>query len=143
MDEAHATARDNDGLTTIPPTLWEFAETFRDDLAGIGINVSVALGPKATDGAIFCTLDGDKSAFRDAAGRTTSEGYRLSVTSQSIELAGASPLGVWWATRTVLQQAVLNDKKISQGMGVDAPGWGERGMMASKGRIPILLCSKY
>lgn len=131
VDSAYATARDPDGLTTIPPTLWEFAETFRDDLAGIGIKTTVTTGLKATNGAIFCTLDPDKSAFIDAAGRPTSEGYRLSVGSSGITISGASPLGVWWATRTVLQQAVLNDKKIAQGAGIDAPGWGERGMMVS------------
>lgn len=109
----------------------EFAETFRGDLASIGVKAAITLGRKAPDGAIFCTLDGDKSAFRDAAGRATSEGYRLSVTSRGIELTGASPLGVWWASRTILQQAVLHDGKILQGVGVDAPGWGERGMMVS------------
>lgn len=73
----------------------------------------------------------------NAAGKKTSEGYFLSVARAGITIAGASPLGAWWGTRSVLQQAVLNDKKIKFGAGVDAAGWSERGMMVSSSH-PIL-----
>ena len=138
VDVRHASARDEDGLTTIPPSLMEFAETFREDLAGIGIHSAVVLGKEAIDGSLFLTLDQDASQFRNAAGKTTSEGYELSVSSNGVVISGASPLGAWWGTRTVMQQAVLNDKKIKHGKGVDAPGWPERGMMVSACVIPAL-----
>lgn len=131
VDLAHSTTRDQDGLTLIPPTLWEFAETFRDDLAGIGINTILLPGPKPISNAIYLTLDSDKSQFVNAAGNKTSEGYRLSVTSSGVTVSGASPLGAWWGTRTVLQQALINKKKLKLGTGVDSPGWSERGMMVS------------
>lgn len=131
VDLVHSTTRDQDGLTLIPPTLWEFAETFRDDLAGIGINTILLPGPKPISNAIYLTLDSDKSQFVNAAGNKTSEGYRLSVTSSGVTVSGASPLGAWWGTRTVLQQALINNKKMKLGTGVDSPGWSERGMMVS------------
>ncbi|KAL6900128.1 glycoside hydrolase superfamily [Trichoderma evansii] len=134
VDLAHSSTRDQDGLTLIPPSLWEFAETFQSDLAGIGVNAIVLPGSKAIANAIYLTLDNDKSQFVNAAGNETSEGYRLSVTSSGITISGASPLGAWWGTRTVLQQALINDKKLKIGTGVDAPGWAERGMMLDVGR---------
>ncbi|PTB44908.1 glycoside hydrolase family 20 protein [Trichoderma asperellum CBS 433.97] len=129
VDLAHSTTRDQDGLTLIPPSLWEFAETFQGDLASIGVNAVLLPGSKAIANAIYLTLDNDKSQFVNAAGNKTSEGYRLSVTSSGITISGASPLGAWWGTRTVLQQALINDKKLKIGRGVDSPGWSERGMM--------------
>lgn len=131
VDLSHSSTRDEDGLTLIPPSLWEFAETFQGDLAGIGVNAVVLPGIKAVSNAIYLTLDNDKSQFVNAAGNKTSEGYRLSVTSSGITISGASPLGAWWGTRTVLQQALINDKKLKIGTGVDSPGWSERGMMVS------------
>ena len=133
---AHSSARDEDGLTLIPPTLWEFAETFRDDLAGIGIDTVLLPGSKAIADYIYLTLDHDKSQFVNAAGNMTSEGYRLSVTSSGVTVSGASPLGAWWGTRTVLQQALINGKKLKLGTGVDSPGWSERGMMVSRRNRP-------
>jgi hexosaminidase len=131
VDTRYATAVDNDGLTLIPPTLWGFAETFRNDLAGIEVNVPLFAGFEATEGTLFLTLSSNPNDFLDATGRPTSEGYSLKVTNSGITIAGASPLGTWWGTRTVLQQAVMGDRKISVGEGIDAPGWGERGMMVS------------
>lgn len=131
VDLAHSSTRDQDGLTLIPPSLWEFAETFQSDLAGIGIDAVLLPGTKAIGNAIYLTLDSDKAQFVNAAGNKTSEGYRLSVTSSGITISGASPLGTWWGTRTVLQQALINNKRLKIGTGVDSPGWAERGMMVS------------
>jgi hexosaminidase len=131
VDLRHLAAVDNDGLTLIPPTLWSFAETFRSDLADLGLNIPVLPGLVALDHTLFLTLSDQAHEFLDAAGRPTSEGYEIKVTTESITLAGASPLGAWWGTRTVLQQAVLNDLEIPVGQGIDAPGWSERGLMVS------------
>ncbi|KAK5999125.1 Beta-hexosaminidase -like protein [Cladobotryum mycophilum] len=134
VDAKYSAVRDQDGLTTIPPTLLDFAQTFHNDLAGIGIKVNLVVGPKAVDHGLFLTLEADKSPFKSAAGKETSEGYRLSVASNGVTLSGASPLGAWWGTRTVLQQALLNGNKLKLGTGIDAPGWSERGMMLDVGR---------
>ena len=136
VDSRYVNTVDANGLTLIPPTLWSFAETFRSDLASIGVNVPLILGRQATKNVLFLTISGSPNEFLDAAGRPTSEGYSLTVTTSSITIAGASPLGTWWGTRTVLQQAVLHGLKISVGEGVDAAGWGERGMMVS-----FVMCS--
>jgi hexosaminidase len=122
---------DNNGLTLIPPTLWSFAETFHTDLAALGLSIPVLPGLEAEDHTLFLTISNKPNDFLDAAGRPTSEGYEITVTTEGITLAGASPLGAWWGTRTVLQQAVLGDFEIPVGHGIDAPGWGERGMMVS------------
>ncbi len=122
---------DNNGLTLIPPTLWNFAQTFKSDLADIGVNVPVIVGLAATPHSLFLTLSNNPKLFLDVAGRPTSEGYELQVTSNGVTITGASPLGAWWGTRSVLQQGVLNGLEIAVGKGIDAPAWAERGMMVS------------
>ena len=127
VDTKYAEARDERGATLIPPTLYEFAETFASDLYSVlGLNLSLSKSPKAEPGSIFLTL-GDAVDYVDATGSETPEGYTLSVASQGIEITGASPLGVWWATRTVLQQAILTGGELSLGRSLDVPGWGTRG----------------
>lgn len=127
VDTKYAEARDERGATLIPPTLYQFAETFASDLYSVlGLNLSLSKSPKAEPGSLFLTL-GDASDYIDATGSKTPEGYSLSVASQGIEIIGASPLGVWWATRTVLQQAILTGGELSWGRSLDVPGWSTRG----------------
>jgi len=129
VDAAHCEARDNDGSTLIPPTLQEFAQTFSADLKeNTGKHVSVGTGDGCEQHGIYITI-GNSSEYVDAAGRWTNEAYKLDVTETGITITGASPLGAWWGTRSVLQQIALNDGKIPAGKGVDAPGWGTRGIM--------------
>ncbi|KAB2568928.1 Beta-hexosaminidase [Lasiodiplodia theobromae] len=135
VDERYADAVDEDGETLIPPTLLEFAQTFATDFGDtIGTNLTLSTGTAAGPDSIFLTLD-NATDFLDAAGRHTSEGYSLSISSDNgITIAGASPLGAWWGTRTLLQAAVLNNGSIPAGTAVDAPGWGTRGVMLDAGR---------
>lgn len=131
VDEAHAASRDTRGLTLIPPTLRDFAETFAGDVGSVlGHNVSVVTGTAAAPGAIFLTL-GDARDYLDVAGRETSEGYTLETTAEGLVVRGASPLGVWWGTRTVIQQTLVGNGSLPLGRAVDSPGWGSRGMMVS------------
>lgn len=131
VDSQYASTTDEDGWTLIPPTLYEFAQTFADDLRGTaGCEASAAHGDQCGSHDIFLTI-GNNSDFVDVAGRWTSEAYTLEVTENSITITGASPLGVWWGTRTVLQQAVLNNGKLAVGSGTDAPGWNTRGIFVS------------
>ena len=127
VDVEHCDTADTTGHTLIPPTLLEFANTFASDLEATGGQTEVVAGHDAEDGSIFLTI-GNSSEFVDAAGRWTAEAYTLNVTDDRVIITGASPLGAWWATRSVFQQRALNGT-IATGYGVDAPGWGTRGIM--------------
>ncbi|OBT86725.1 hypothetical protein VE02_06268 [Pseudogymnoascus sp. 03VT05] len=129
VDKRFASTVNKNGRTLIPPTLAEFAKTFEGDLqTALGSHVTLEYGDKPKKGSIFLTIDSD-TKFSDVAGRPSSEGYSLSVTKEGITIAGASPLGAWWGTRSVLQAAAVGDNKIPYGTGVDTPGWGTRGVM--------------
>lgn len=131
VDQQYFDAKDNDGQTLIPPTLESFARTFSEDLkSSLGFNIPVETGKKGGKDSIFLTL-GNADNFKDIAGRKTSEGYKLDVTAEGITVSGASPLGAWWGTRTILQQAVLGDSQLPHGSGSNSPGWGSRGCMVS------------
>ena len=134
VDSRYQNNVNHDGETLIPPTLQEFARTFAADLgSSVGRTLDVSYGTSSTNGSIFLTLD-NSTNFHDAAGRRTSEGYSLMVNTTGITIAGASPLGTWWGTRSVIQAALLNNGSVPFGSGVDAPGWGTRGVMLDAGR---------
>ncbi|CEJ92676.1 hypothetical protein VHEMI08310 [[Torrubiella] hemipterigena] len=138
VDAKYASAKDEQGSTLIPPTLLEFANTFAKDLKDVhGYNIPVKQGSSGSN-AIYLTID-KTGKYLDAAGRPTSEGYTLTTNSSGVFIEGASPLGAWWGTRTVLQQATINNADIDTvgvpyGRGQDSPGWATRGMMLDGGR---------
>lgn len=134
VDSRYAASKDDAGQTLIPPTLDEFAKTFASDLGSLlDRKIPVVNGHSKSRDAVFLTL-GDSRDYLDAAHRPTSEGYSLNVTSTGLVITGASPLGAWWGTRTVLQQIVLNGGSMALGESTDSPGWGTRGMMLDAGR---------
>lgn len=129
VDARYENTVDEDGVTLIPPTLLSFAKTFSGDLlSSLDLRVPVVVGLKPEPHSIFLTI-GTATDYLDAAGRTTSEGYSLDVTKSGVVVTGASPLGAWWGTRTILQQAILGQSSLSIGHGTDSPGWGVRGFM--------------
>ncbi|KAJ7688218.1 putative beta-hexosaminidase [Mycena olivaceomarginata] len=131
VDSRFQNAVDTEGKTLIPPTLLAFGTTFAADLRELGLSVPVEVASAARPGSIFLTLASDAGVFLDAAGRRTSEGYELSVGAQGVVVAGASPLGAFWGTRTIMQLAKLGGLALPIGSGRDAPGWGTRGVMAT------------
>jgi hexosaminidase len=134
VDSRYATLVDDLGQTLIPPSLQAFAATFAADLGQIlHHKIQVTTGDSSSREAIFLTI-GDSKDYLDAAGRKTSEAYALSVSEAGITVSGASPLGVWWGTRTILQQTTLSNGSLFYGSAVDSPGWGVRGMMLDVGR---------
>ncbi|CAK5270190.1 unnamed protein product [Mycena citricolor] len=133
VDSRFASTVDSTGTTLIPPTLLEFAHTFSADLDVLGVTLPVSTATAAAPGSIFLTVSSN-TTFLDAAGRHTAEGYSLTVGAHNAVIAGASPLGVFWGTRTLIQQAKLNDLALPIGSGTDAPGWGTRGVMLDAGR---------
>jgi hexosaminidase len=134
VDFRYADEVDQDSQTWIPPTLQQFAETFQEDLKSVlGLNVNLTKGTQRKPNTIFVTL-GNNTDFKDAAGRFTSEGYDLKVDNRGLVVTGASPLGAWWATRSIIQ-AAAGDSKISKGLGTDAPAWGTRGAFVSDSQL--------
>lgn len=142
VDTAYAAAQDNTLDTLIPPTLFAFATTFAADLqATFNLTLPVV---NSTDtppaDSIFLTL-GAPSLYLNASGAPSSEGYTLTTTATGVTITGASPLGAWWATRTLLQQAALlslaapsTAASLPLGSTTDTPGWATRGMMLDAGR---------
>jgi hexosaminidase len=134
VDSKYKNSVNSEGVTLIPPTLWSFANTFSEDLKTIlDLKVPVTTGTSPAKNSIFVTI-GTASDYQDAAGRTSYEGYSIDVTSKGIVITGASPLGVWWGTRSILQQGVLSDSKLTLGSAIDTPGWGIRGTFIDAGR---------
>ncbi|KAI5924991.1 beta-hexosaminidase [Camillea tinctor] len=134
VDTAFAEYRDESGETLIPPSLQDFAQVFTFDLnTTLGIDARLTNADEAPSDSVFLTL-GDPSKYTDVSGAQTSEGYTLSVSSSGIVISGASPLGAWWGTRTLVQQAILLNGSLPFGEAVDAPGWGIRGMMLDAAR---------
>jgi hexosaminidase len=136
VDSDYENAVNTEGETLIPPTLLSFGKTFAADLEStLGSKVPVTTGKSCAKNSIFLTISKNSSQFLDAAGRPTLEGYSAEVTSNGIVIAGASPLGAWWGTRSILQQGVLgNNMELSLGSATDAPGWGIRGTFLDVGR---------
>ncbi|KAJ5738452.1 hypothetical protein N7493_001607 [Penicillium malachiteum] len=134
VDSRYVNAIDHNGQTLIPPTLQEFAETFQEDLKSVlGLDVQVSKGSARKKNSIFLTL-GNQTGFVDAAGKWTAEAYELKVDGTGAVITGASPLGAWWATRSIIQIATTSDSALPKGSAVDAPGWGTRGVMLDAGR---------
>ncbi|KAK5126064.1 hypothetical protein LTR85_011419 [Meristemomyces frigidus] len=134
VNAQYANATDTNGWTLIPPTLSQFADTFADDFADtLGNRMRMRTGNQPQSNSIFLTLD-NCTDYRNAAGRWTSEAYSLEVTDDHVVISGASPLGVWWGTRTLSQQATLNGGLLGVGSGVDSPGWNTRGIFLDVGR---------
>lgn len=134
VDSQYADFRDEAGETLIPPTLNNFASTFAGDLKSVlGIDIDVSTADVAQPDSIFLTVN-SSAEYVGAGGVSTSEGYTLTVSPSGVVISGASPLGAWWGTRTVLQQAILSKGFIPHGEAKDAPGWGIRGMMLDAAR---------
>jgi hexosaminidase len=133
VDPEYADTVNDQGETLIPPTLFAFGQTFAEDLSSaVGTDINVSRGDNQ-ESSVYITID-SAGNYTDAAGRWTAEGYTLDVSETGITITGASPLGAWWGTRSVLQAAALNKGSVPVGTGNDAPGWGHRGIMIDVGR---------
>ncbi|KAI1790977.1 glycoside hydrolase [Ganoderma leucocontextum] len=129
------------------PSLLDFAKTFQDDLketvpyvtlAPITLLTSV-LGHTPPIPTIYFTLD-PSAQFNLYNGQRTEEGYSFQVTHNSYVITAPAAIGVWWGTRTLLQQAAISLAQgaktvfFSAGQGFDSPGWEVRGFMLDAGR---------
>lgn len=139
-----ASTRDTDSLDAIWPRADQFAEVFRQD-------ISVITGSEWTlkqidelcendRGIVLGAFRGDKTEVVYENGDPTEEGYEIEYhpTNGSIYIGGTGARGLFWGTRTLLQQllfgAVEESRSFSVGNIVDAPAYPTRGFMLDAGR---------
>lgn len=143
-----ASRRDSEGLTLIPPSGREFAETFVEDLASLtdddGWRLEVVDQLPAREGGIH--LDVYQGELQYENGERTEEGYELEVKSKrSAVIRGTGARGMWWGTRTLLQNQLLSgggpgagkdSRKGDAAAAVvrDAPAYATRAFMLDAGR---------
>ncbi|OJJ08511.1 hypothetical protein ASPVEDRAFT_47661 [Aspergillus versicolor CBS 583.65] len=127
--------RDENGLTLIPPSAIEFADTFSQDLEEVTGHPwtvrAVDAFPEHGSGIFLGSSDG---AFTYENGEPTEEGYELEIKSNRVFVRGTGARGMWWGTRTLLQLLIINDGHISAGRTVDAPSFATRGFLLDAGR---------
>ncbi|KAJ6101832.1 hypothetical protein N7486_004259 [Penicillium sp. IBT 16267x] len=139
VQEDFASWTDQNGLTLIPPSVDQFAQTFRDDLEGL-TNASwryqlVNKFPNAASGIFIGRSKSPASQFTYEDGTATEEGYELVIEEDSVYIYGSGARGMWWGTRTFLQQMILSPHgTLSPGRVTDAPAYPTRGMMLDAGR---------
>lgn len=134
VDERDAQSTADDGLTLIPPTLLEFAQTFQSDLETLFPKTTVSLSrgnvQNTPNGQATITLSlSDRLNATHADGTSTSEGYEMEVSPTGVQIVGAGSKGAFWATRTLLQGLVLTGGQFPAGKVVDQPDWRTRGFM--------------
>ena len=108
------------------PTLLDYATTFREDLQDTLSYVSLppielsSVVPDSIFGipTIYLTLD-PSLQYTLYNGRSTDEGYDFQVSQYMYLIKGSAPFGVWWGTRTLLQQAAI---QLSGGARTVSPG---------------------
>ncbi|ORX95883.1 putative beta-N-hexosaminidase [Clohesyomyces aquaticus] len=137
IDNGFANHTDTEGLTLIPPSAYEFAETFRQDLSELfGESWTLEKVSNFPDTGIFLGLfKGDAKELTYENGVPTEEGYELEVGAQSIYVGGTGSRGMFWGTRTLLQELLIaNGTALRPARIVDAPAYATRGYMLDAGR---------
>ncbi|TBU26808.1 glycoside hydrolase [Dichomitus squalens] len=138
---------DNEYASHGSPSLLDFAKVFQTDLEEAipyVTNTTISLSPLDPDPTsdiptIYLTIN-SSAQFTLYNGQPTDEGYQFEVTPDTYRITALAPIGVWWGTRTFLQQAAVDlaqgAKTVSfpAGQGVDSPGWEVRGFMLDAGR---------
>lgn len=109
------------------------AQSFANDYQEMfNQKLTVVKGNKARKGDIFFTLKADK--------KLGDEGYRLHISSESVQVESATPRGAFWATRTLLQLSEQNKQRaLPCGTTTDVPQYALRGFMLDVARkyIPM------
>ncbi|KAG8670291.1 hypothetical protein FPOAC1_009699 [Fusarium poae] len=139
IDNDFSSVSDKDGLTLIPPTALDFATTFRNDLDQItGLNWTLKQAnntPSNASGIFLGAYTGETFDLTYENGKSTSEGYEISINSARITIGGNGARGMWWGTRTLLQLLSLSGKgTLTTTYARDAPAYATRGYMLDAGR---------
>ncbi|KAI0399997.1 putative beta-N-hexosaminidase [Xylaria palmicola] len=134
-----ASRRDTSGLSLIPPSGLEFARTFVQDLKESSgekwsLEINDAPPPDAT-GIFLQELCGEAGQLTYEDGTPTEEGYVMEIGANRAVIHGSGSRGMFWGTRTLLQQLVLSNWTALPELNVtDAPAYGTRGYMLDAGR---------
>lgn len=137
IQSSFANTTDKDGLTLIPPTAYDFAATFRDDLFSLfGTNWTLqTVDSFPASGIFLAKYSSNSSRLSYENGVATEEGYELEVGNGNVFVRGTGARGMFWGTRTLLQQLLIaNGSALSTGGVVDAPAYATRGYMLDAGR---------
>ncbi|KAF7587956.1 hypothetical protein BBP40_006495 [Aspergillus hancockii] len=139
IKNSFSSVRDEDGLTLIPPSAIEFASTFSEDLeeiTGVPWDVHcVDVFPEGQTGIFLDKLDHSTHELTYENGDPTEEGYELTIQPDQVFIHGSGARGMWWGTRTLLQQLLIAHKHpIPSGRVVDAPSFPTRGFLLDAGR---------
>jgi len=137
IDSSFADQSDTEGLTLIPPTALEFAETFRQDISQLTHgNWTLQQVDSFPESGIFLgRYRGDASQVTYENGVETEEGYELEIGDGTVFIGGTGARGLFWGTRTLLQElAVANGSALQTGSTIDAPAYSTRGYMLDAGR---------
>lgn len=137
IESKFASRKDQTGLTLIPPSGYEFASTFAQDLGELTGDCwtvrTVDTFPDHVTGVFLKGLEGERLTYEN--GQPTEEGYELQVEEDKVTIQGSGSRGMWWGTRTLLQQIILaKDSTIPSGKMQDAPAYATRGFMLDAGR---------
>ncbi|KAJ5139448.1 hypothetical protein N7448_002856 [Penicillium atrosanguineum] len=137
VDKGFSRWKDQHGLTLIPPSASQFAEIFRDDLEELTNSTwdirIVNEFPELVSG-ILLGRSPAQSHVTYEDGTISEEGYELVVQNGRVSIMGSGARGMWWGTRTLLQQLILNSHSIPAGRVEDAPAYATRGFMLDAGR---------
>ncbi|KAG8156319.1 hypothetical protein KVR01_013771 [Diaporthe batatas] len=137
VESSFADHADSKGLTLIPPSAYEFAETFRRDVAQLfGGDWTIEQVDNFPDSGIFLGwFRGDTSHVKYENGLPTEEGYELEVSAETVFIGGTGARGMFWGTRTLLQELLIaNGTALAPGRTADAPAYATRGWMLDAGR---------
>ncbi|RAL14393.1 beta-N-acetylhexosaminidase [Aspergillus homomorphus CBS 101889] len=139
LASSFASCRDENGLTLIPPSAGEFAETFRQDLEEV-TNTSWALHvvdalPENETGVFLDIVNAQEVTLTYENKEPTEEGYELVIDADRAFIRGSGARGMWWGSRTFLQQVLIYRMgEIPPGRTLDAPSSVTRGFHLDAGR---------
>lgn len=139
-----APVRDISSLDSIWPRADEFAEVFRQDITALtGSEWMLKSIDELCDndkGIVLGAFRGDETELSYENGEATEEGYEIDYhfTNGTIFIGGTGARGMFWGTRTLLQQLLYGVDRasipFSAGKIVDAPAYATRGFMLDAGR---------
>lgn len=140
VEDSFASLSDDDGLTLIPPSGYDFAELFQQDISqATGRDWDLQRVDRLPDsanasGILLGHFTGNASTVVYENGVPTSEGYVLDVSTSRAFIGGTGARGMWWGTRTVLQHLLLRNGTVPVQRVGDAPAYATRGFMLDAGR---------
>ncbi|KAB2110469.1 hypothetical protein AG0111_0g341 [Alternaria gaisen] len=136
IDKQFADTRDSEGLTLIPPSAHEFADTLRADLSSLfGDSWTLEqVDDFPLTGIHLGPIRDSNTPLTYENGQSTEEGYEVDVTNGSVYIGGTGARGMFWGTRTLLQELLIGNGSLVAGRTVDAPAYSTRGFMLDAGR---------